>query len=252
MKPATFLSPSLFLLLLLAGLLHVNPAQANSVTYSSAEARNTLLELYTSEGCSSCPPAERWLSKLQHDPHLWKTLFPVAFHVDYWNDLGWKDIYSDARHSRRQQTYASYGYASTVYTPGFFRNGREWRGYFKRGTLDPNGSDNVGKLSATVSPRKIEVAFEPAVDIYASQLNIAVLGFNKTMSIRAGENAGKVLRHDFVVLAHQQYSSNDNHWQVTDETILNQIERGGGAIVLWVAQENNPTPIQTVGGWLVK
>ena len=244
MKPATLLLLTLTALLL-------NPARANSTTYTSTAVRNTLLELYTSEGCSSCPPAERWLSKLKQDPRLWKTLFPVAFHVDYWDNLGWKDRYSDARHSNRQRRYVTRGYAGTVYTPGFFRNGREWRGYFDRGSLNPDRSDTVGRLSASVTTQQIDVAFKPGTHINATELNIAVLGFDKTTPIRAGENAGKVLHHDFVVLAHQQYQGNDNRWQVTDTRLLNQIGKGG-AIVLWLTQKNNPTPIQVAGGWIAE
>jgi len=244
------MKPVIYLLLSLPGLL-LNPCQANSATYSSNEARNTLLELYTSEGCSSCPPAERWLSKLKHDPRLWQTLFPVAFHVDYWDNLGWKDRYSDVRHSRRQRAYVSDGYAGTVYTPGFFRNGREWRGFFDSGSLNPNGTDKVGILRATVTQKQIDVEFKPVADIAATELNIAVLGFDKTTPIRAGENAGKILRHDFVVLAHQQYSSPNNHWLVTDRALMNQVEQDG-AIVLWVTQKKNPTPIQITGGWIAK
>ena len=68
-----------------------NHATAASLTLSSQEQRTTLIELYTSEGCSSCPPADRWLSRLKDDPRLWKQIVPLAFHVDYWNYLGWRD-----------------------------------------------------------------------------------------------------------------------------------------------------------------
>lgn len=64
---------------------------AAGLELTSGKQQTTLVELYTSQGCSSCPPAERWLSSLQNDPRLWKELIPVAFHVDYWNYLGWND-----------------------------------------------------------------------------------------------------------------------------------------------------------------
>jgi hypothetical protein len=237
--------------LLLTGLMLLNPVRGHSATYSSTAARNTLLELYTSEGCSSCPPAERWFSELKYDPRLWQTLFPVAFHVDYWDDLGWKDTYSDARYSRRQRHYAANGYAGTVYTPGFFRNGREWRGFFNRRDVEPGDAIEVGKLSATVTPLQIDVTFKPAADINATRLNIAILGFGKTTRIRAGENAGRVLRHDFVVLAHQRYSGSNNRWQITDRALLGRLEKGG-AVVVWLTQGDNPTPVQVAGGWIEK
>jgi hypothetical protein len=245
------MKPAIFLLISLTTLTFINSARAESTTYSSTDTRTTLLELYTSEGCSSCPPAERWLSQLKHDPRLWKTLFPVALHVDYWDYLGWKDVFSDARYSDRQQTYASYGYASTVYTPGFFQNGREWRSWFFRRSIQPDDTIKTGTLSATITPQKIEAQFKPAPGINATRLNIAILGFNKTTRIRAGENAGKNLTHDFVALALHQYASDDNRWNVTDQALLSRLKQGS-AIVLWVTRDRDPTPIQTTGGWITK
>src|SRR5882757_7056938 len=80
-------------------------AQTNTFTFQSTQERTALLELYTSEGCSSCPPAETWLSGLQDSPRLWKDFAPVAFHVDYWDYLGWKDAWSDAAFAERQRAY---------------------------------------------------------------------------------------------------------------------------------------------------
>jgi len=239
------------LLISLTTLTLINPARAESVIFNSTDTRTTLLELYTSEGCSSCPPAEHWLSQLKQDPRLWKTLFPVAFHVDYWDYLGWRDVFSDARYSDRQQTYASYGYAGTVYTPGFFQNGREWRSWFVRHSIQPNDTIKTGTLSATISPQQIEAQFKPATKLNVTRLNIAILGFNKTTRIRAGENAGKQLTHDFVALALHHFASNDNRWRVTDPALLNRLKQGS-AIILWVTRDGDPTPIQTTGGWLAK
>ena len=69
-------------------------AQAGDKTFESGPQRTHLLELFTSEGCSSCPPAEAWLSKLKADPRLWKDFVPLAFHVDYWDHLGWRDPFA--------------------------------------------------------------------------------------------------------------------------------------------------------------
>ena len=73
-----------------------------------------LLELYTSEGCSSCPPADRWLSSLARAPI---DAVPLAFHVDYWDDLGWKDRYASPAHTRRQQARVAEAGGRVVYTP---------------------------------------------------------------------------------------------------------------------------------------
>src|SRR5574337_134224 len=72
-------------------------------TIVSPETRVNLMELYTSEGCDSCPPAEEWLSSFTDDRRLWKQLVPVAFHVDYWDELGWKDPFDNHLYTRRQQ-----------------------------------------------------------------------------------------------------------------------------------------------------
>ena len=89
-------------LALLACALAALPSQALVCKAASGTERHTLVELYTSEGCSSCPPAERWLSRFGSagtDPRI----VPVQFHVDYWDHGGWKDPFSDARYTRRQQ-----------------------------------------------------------------------------------------------------------------------------------------------------
>src|SRR5436190_11363063 len=87
--------------------------------FESPERQTALLELYTSEGCSSCPPAETWFSKLKNAPGLWTNFVPVAFHVDYWNRLGWRDKFSDAQFSERQRAYAQLWSAENIYTPEF-------------------------------------------------------------------------------------------------------------------------------------
>ena len=86
-----------------------------------------LIELFTSQGCSSCPPAEVWLSKLKSEPGLWKNFVPLAFHVDYWDYLGWRDPWATKEFSDRQRNYAEAWRRDSVYTPGFVLNGREWR-----------------------------------------------------------------------------------------------------------------------------
>ncbi len=85
-----------------------------------------LLELYTSEGCSSCPPADKWLSGLPHD---FNKAIPLAFHVDYWDYIGWKDRFSKAEYSDRQRKIAAFSDSGYVYTPQVVMNGRDFRGW---------------------------------------------------------------------------------------------------------------------------
>jgi len=108
---------------------------ANEIIFQSQEKQTILIELYTSEGCSSCPPAESWLQQFKDNPLLWKEFIPMAFHVDYWDDLGWKDPFSQKQWTERQQRYQKQGNISQVYTPGFIISGQEWRGFFRREKL---------------------------------------------------------------------------------------------------------------------
>src|ERR1043166_1377606 len=84
---------------------NVVSAVAGELSFQSSEQRTPLIELYTSEGCSSCPPAEAWLSKLKTEAGLWKDFVPVAFHVDYWDHLGWRDRFASAVFTERQRAY---------------------------------------------------------------------------------------------------------------------------------------------------
>src|SRR6266581_5068954 len=80
-----------------------------ATTFESGEARTMLVELFTSEGCSSCPPADAWISQLKESPDLWKKIVPVAFHVDYWNNLGWRDRFAKPEFTARQRRYVAAG-----------------------------------------------------------------------------------------------------------------------------------------------
>ena len=111
---------------ILIGLL-VTAVVAAPLKFSSRENRTHLIELYGSEGCSSCPPAERWLGELRTNPGLWHDFVPVAFHVIYWDHLGWRARFAGKEFTARQYAYSSQWSSDTVYTPGFVLDGEEWR-----------------------------------------------------------------------------------------------------------------------------
>src|SRR3954471_14035949 len=100
-------------------------SSAEEIVFESKPAQTHLIELFTSEGCSSCPPAEAWLSKLKSDPGLWKAFVPLAFHVDYWDRLGWRDPFASKEWTARQYRYAANWKGESVYTPGFVLDGVE-------------------------------------------------------------------------------------------------------------------------------
>lgn len=248
MSHSSFTATWLGLLLIAStGMAHAQPQQ-----FTSAEQQATLLELYTSEGCSSCPPADHWLSQFIQDERLWKRIVPVAFHVDYWDHLGWRDRYSDARYSQRQATYQQQRYVGVVYTPGLMQNGREFRGWNRGRDPVPDKPRKVGVLRATVDKDAGSAEFIPLQQQTTPlTLNIALLGFELTTQATAGENRGKELRHDFVVLDFQQRSAVHNNplrWQL-DDLLRNKPAQATG-IALWISAGDDPTPLQATGGWL--
>ncbi len=243
-----FLKNSIALLVLATS--PINTALA--VEFSSASQQATLLELYTSEGCSSCPAADHWLSQLKQDKHLWQQIVPVAFHVDYWNFLGWKDRFSQPGYSQRQRNYKQHGHLNVVYTPGFVKNGREWRGWFDKQPLHHNSND-VGILRASIDSKSKHVSFTPTTPVQGPLLlNVALLGFDLSSNIINGENRGKRLEHDFVVLEFRQYQQNENQqsyqWQLENDLLTTSTEASG--IALWLTRPNDPTSIQATGGLL--
>ena len=126
---------------------------AAEARFGSGPQQTALIELYTSEGCSSCPPAEAWMSRLKDSPGLWKQFVPIAFHVDYWDRLGWRDRFSSQRWTERQRRYASLWQSESVYTPAVVVNGREQRGLPGASLSQPN-EKQAGVLDVTTSDGK--------------------------------------------------------------------------------------------------
>jgi hypothetical protein len=134
-KPRPFLrdfimSPLRFnttLCALLGNLCFIASLTAETWVLASDVERTTLIELYTSEGCSSCPPAASWLSNLKQQPDLWQAFILVTFHVDYWDDIGWLDPFAKPEHAQRQRLHQRQGNSRSVYTPGFIVDGKKWQ-----------------------------------------------------------------------------------------------------------------------------
>lgn len=230
-----------------------NGVQAANTELASPAQQTILLELYTSEGCSSCPPADRWLSQFKTDTRLWHQVVPVAFHVDYWNHLGWRDRFAKPAYSQRQRDYLRHRYLRGIYTPGMVLNGREWRSWFGLRQLPQPADTEVGILKATIGDTHATIEFTPSQAIQEPlNLNLAFLGFDQSTAVSAGENHGKKLVHDFVVLDWRQYpqSSLDDHhrWVLEDLPTIQPTQATG--IALWVTTLNDPTPLQATGGWL--
>ncbi len=228
--------------------------QAAPQQFVSSEKQTTVIELYTSQGCSSCPPAEAWLSRWLDKPELWQSVIPLAFHVSYWNYLGWPDVFADQAYDQRQKRYQTLGYSRSTYTPEFIVNGREWRGWFLRQSL-PVSEKTVGVMSASLDGNQFDVQFKPVAALSGEWvLHAALLGQNRETEIKAGENHGKRLKHDFIVLeminggSYSAASADGYRWQgALPNAALDSTDKDL-AVAFWLTDGANPTPVQAVAG----
>ncbi len=223
-------------------------------TFESKENQTTLVELFTSEGCSSCPPADAWISRLKTNGDLWTKIVPVAFHVDYWDRLGWRDRFAKPEFTARQQGYGAEWKSDSIYTPAFVTNGREWRHWSESATPPIAASVNVGKLSVTLEEsRKVVAHFVAASQSNESlQLNIALLGSNLESKVGRGENSGRKLHHEFVALALMQVTLQRRTDEYFAEIILpnEQLSDKPAALAAWINSAQRKPPLQATGGWL--
>jgi hypothetical protein len=194
---------------LAAGLLMSASLLPSAASAADAPApRPLLLELFTSQGCSSCPPADAVLRELATH----QDLLPLAFHVDYWNNLGWHDPYSDVAFSRRQRDYVKALKADQVYTPQMVVNGStEFVGSDRTRARDRIDLALKQPVQATVTlsqeekkdPSSVVFAYEVSRAPQGSVLNVAVVERGLVSEVKRGENRGQTLRHENVVRAFQ-------------------------------------------------
>ena len=234
--------------LLLVSVLGAVTAQGGDVVFESKPARTHLLELFTSEGCSSCPPAEAWLSNLKNEPRLWQDFVPIAFHVDYWDHLGWRDPFASKTWTERQADYSARWKSESVYTPAFVLDGVAWR----NAALPPAATETPGVLRITINGERVTAAFKPATSAGRHyEIHVARLGFALGADVTAGENSGRKLVHDFVVLGltNEGMKSGVKELRLPAES-SKQAANSRSAIAAWVTQAGQIEPIQAVGGWL--
>jgi len=231
--------------------LEAAPSSSTEVVALSGPERTSLLELFTSEGCSSCPPAEKWMASLVDDSRLWKSFVPVAFHVDYWDHLGWRDALARPEFTSRQRSHAKEWRAPSVYTPAFVLDGREWR---SRELPASATHDAPGRLVVEQrTANRFDVTFDPSGDFSGGTASLAILGFDQKSAVRSGENAGRQLTHQFVAmqLNHSELSKDGktNQWSASFTLPALPADRRL-AIGAWISKTNSPVPIQAAGGWL--
>jgi len=221
-------------------------ALSEELRFESGEERVALLELFTSQSCSSCPPAERWFNGFENDPRLWKKIVPVAFHVDYWDRLGWKDPFASFENTSRQYLHRKEGNVASVYTPGFVLNGKEWRGWFERSEV-PESDNRSGNLSIEVKSDSFAATYSKFSEDL--RLHVVLLGIDLRTKVMRGENRNRDLRQSFVALSQKTYASENGKWQGSLPMIeVDTADRYGLAV--WLTRAGSLEPLQATGGWL--
>jgi hypothetical protein len=221
-------------------------AHAGEIVFESKPTRTHLIELYTSEGCSSCLTAEKWMTSLKTEPRLWEDFVPVAFHVDYWDHLGWRDPFAAKLWTNRQADYSVLWKIESVYTPAFALDGKEWH----QGALTA-ATDAAGVLKVVLDGDRLKAIFKPANSgARHFDLHVAQLGFGMASDVTAGENTGRKLVHDFVVLGLTTESMKASTKEM--RLIPPSIQTNGDprtALAVWVSEAGKLEPLQAVGGW---
>lgn len=169
---------------------------AASCEASSGTRQMPVIELYTSEGCSSCPPADAWLARQDS-----RRAILLAWHVDYWNYLGWPDPLSQPAFSARQRQQAAH-FGSQVYTPQFMLNGAPQP---PGDTPSPQPAASEIELALRAQPTgsgwqaRLTVGGKPPAD---TEYLVALVGAEEKHAVRGGENAGRLLHHAHPVLGY--------------------------------------------------
>ena len=192
-------------LLSVGGMLAAGPAWAQTVSVTPgqdvpAETSPVVVELFTSQGCSSCPPADRMLQEMVHHPQV----LPLSLHVDYWDYLGWKDGLADPMFTRRQKAYARAQGSRMVYTPQMVIDGQG----FVKGAHEVEVADEIARARLRPKSLRIEVGKSaaggyrlevlPTEGLAAGPMQVTLVHYlpRKQVEILRGENAGT--RIDYV------------------------------------------------------
>jgi hypothetical protein len=206
----------------------------------------TIVELYTSEGCSSCPPADRWLSTLKGR----NDVIALAFHVNYWDKLGWPDRFASPELTERQHQRASQAGSSYVYTPQVMADGRDWRQWPK---LPARGEVAAPALSPSLSLSLSREGEQVTASIDAKPGSARLSGYwavledNHVSKVRAGENAGETLRHDHVVRLYKPVAAWDAaQAQRTALTVSAGAAEYPRRVVFVVTDAGSQRPLQAV------
>lgn len=181
-------------------LLAAGTAAAQGAASCQAQSGPTVtpvLELYTSEGCSSCPPADKWLSSFKGQAPAGAVI--EAFHVGYWDYIGWVDRFAAPAHTSRQRQIAGWNHLRSIYTPQAVLNGADWKNW--GGALPASAAAAQASISLRqLGADQFEAVVTPAAGAPATwSAYWSITEHGHSSKVKAGENAGENLAHDFVV-----------------------------------------------------
>ena len=178
------------------------------VQAKSGQEKVALLELYTSEGCSSCPPADQFVSRLGDSGWYPRQVVPLSFHVTYWDYIGWRDVYAQEVFEKRQRDIAARQRSASIYTPQLVMDGVDVRGFGRFGRQLRTINQRLPEASIGLQVRSVDgktlqlylnVNVGDAKQRAGSALYIALYENGLSSQVNAGENKGKTLTHDYVV-----------------------------------------------------
>ena len=198
---------TLFLMLCISFFAQCSRSQQSHILKQTETAKNTgmaLVELFTSEGCSSCPPADALMPQLK-EAYKGQAIF-LSFHVDYWDRLGWKDPYSSSEYSRRQNQYATAFNADNVYTPQAVVNGTTQTTGGNRVALTRMIDKAIETSSGTTltltakrqGDQAIMVVYKTSLE-HDEVIHLALVQVRGQTNVRRGENSGRILNHYNIV-----------------------------------------------------
>ena len=237
-------------------LLMTLPAFAQTCRLASGPVTRPLVELYTSEGCNSCPPADRWLARQFPATGADARAVALAFHVDYWDRLGWVDRFGSAANTERQYAAMRANGATFVYTPQVLLQGRDLPGW-------QDGTSAIAAAAGTLARATIEVDVKPAgpsVTVQAratipdaalrrdAKLFIAYADGGLHSDVRAGENRGVRLSHEHVVRSLQAFGPPDGRGRIVAHADVARPKEAGLApmLVAFVQRASNGDVLQTL------
>ena len=237
------------------------PASAAAPLCSAQSGAHTvaLVELYTSEGCDSCPPADRWLRTLPREGITADKAVALSLHVDYWDYIGWKDPYAKPLFTARQKEASAINKASFVYTPQVLLAGRDFRRWSSGGL-----AEEVRRINAQPARANIAIQISEAVaghievrgsasalrpeDRADAALYLAVYQNDLVSEVRAGENKGVTLQHDYVAREWSGPVALDaaGHAEASLSTALGAGDRGRTGAVAFVQNRKTGAVLQTL------